>query len=220
MAQRHHEIDALRGVAIYLMVLYHIAFDLQFFYDWNINLQSIGWEAVRILTVSLFLFVSGVSANFSSRPLRKALIVLGCAGLISVVTYSIDPATWIRFGILHCIGTGMLLLIVLKRLREINILFGLMIIANYQFSIINFQIIPPHQSLDFYPFFPWFGLMLIGQGLGYYLYTRKLKSLKKLTILESTCIQFLIVPSKYALPIYLIHQPVILIILWFLVQSA
>ncbi len=165
MNTRITEIDLLRTIAIALMVIYHVAFDLWAFYDFDIDLFGNAWQTLRIITASLFLLVSGASAQFSNRPFRRAGIVLGCAVLISIVTYIYDPDTFIYFGILHCIGIGMLLLIPLKRFKELLIPLGILLL-----------LLPtpnaPLPTLDYYPLIPWFGLMLIGSGLSHYLYIR------------------------------------------------
>ncbi|MAE68412.1 MAG: heparan-alpha-glucosaminide N-acetyltransferase [Candidatus Peribacteraceae bacterium] len=193
------EIDLLRTVAIILMVIYHTAYDLYTFYDWHINLWGESWQTFRIITASLFLILSGIATNFSSKPLRRALIVLACAVLISITTYLYDPTTFIYFGILHCIGLGMLLLIPLKKLRELNILIGIAILTLIP------QIPAPLPTLDYYPIIPWIGLMMIGSGIGYYLYIRN-----NLRLPITYHLSLITLPGRHALLIYVLHQPIIL----------
>jgi uncharacterized membrane protein len=209
MITRHTEIDLLRTIAIVLMVIYHAAYDLHAFYEWNIDLAEPVWETLRVTTVSLFLLLSGISSQFSRHPLKRSAVVLGCAALISIVTYLYDPDTFIRFGILHCIGFGMLLLITLKKLKEINIVFGLLILLyQEQLSIINYQFsILAKPALDYYPLIPWFGLMLIGAGIGHFLYIRK-----NFVFVQTQNIASLL--GKYSLVIYMIHQPILLALLY------
>jgi uncharacterized membrane protein len=202
MNTRITEIDLLRTIAIIFMVVYHTAYDLWAFYDWQIDLYGEAWEVFRIVTASLFLIVSGIATNFSSKPLKRSLIVLACALLISVVTYAYDPTTFIYFGILHCIGLGMLLLILLKRLKELNILIGIALLT------LAPTLSAPLPTLDYYPLLPWFGLMMIGAGLGHYLYIRN--NLRSRITNHQSLITF---PSRHALLIYMIHQPIILTLL-------
>ena len=93
--ERITEIDVLRTIAIVMMIIYHTAFDLRSFYSWDIDLFGRSWEVFRVITVSAFLLASGMSSQLSSRPLRRAAIVLGYALLISAVTYIYDPNTFI-----------------------------------------------------------------------------------------------------------------------------
>jgi len=197
------EIDLLRSIAIAMMVIYHAAFDLWSFYNWNINLYGAPWETFRIITVSLFLLCSGMSSQFSSHPLRRVAIVLGSAGLISLATYIYSPNMFIYFGILHCIGLGMIVMIPLKKIKEWNILFGILV-------LLIPSIPAPLDTLDYYPPTPWLGLILIGSGLSYFLYKRnRYRLLKNIPSLFT-------IPGRYALPIYIIHQPILLILLYFL----
>jgi uncharacterized membrane protein len=185
-----------------MMVVYHAAYDLYVFYDWNFDLWGENWQTFRVMTASLFLIVSGIAVNFSTRSLKRALIVLACALLISAVTYLYDPRTFIYFGILHCIGLGMMLLIPLRKLKELNILIGIAILT----------LLPtpnaPFPTLDYYPLLPWFGLMMIGAGLGHYLYIRN-----DLRIFRFPLSVFSF-PARNALLIYMVHQPILLGILW------
>lgn len=209
--ERIIEIDLLRSLAIVLMVIFHAAFDLWAFYDWQIDIWGTQWQILRILTASLFLILAGVSTNFSSRPLKRALVVIACALLISIVTYVYDSSTFIYFGILHCIGVGMLLLILLKKIREWNIILGLMVIL-YPLSTIHYPLFD-RPTLDYYPLFPWFGLMLIGAGLGHYLYIRN--NLRYMTMRAGMpALQYAVFPGKHALLMYMIHQPIVLGILY------
>ena len=202
------EIDILRTFAILMMVAYHVAYDLYAFYDWDINLFGSSWQTFRIITASLFLLIAGVTSNFSRDPLRRAMIVIGCALLITAVTYVYDPSTFIYFGILHCLGIGMLLLILFRRLNELNILLGI--------AVLFFPTpTAPLPTLDYYPFLPWFGLMLIGYGIGHYLYIRN-----DLRFLFSTFrFPLSTFPGRHSLIIYLVHQPIILLLLRLLLHS-
>lgn len=203
MRQRVVEVDLLRTIAIVMMVIYHAAFDLWSLYSWDIDLYGRHWDTFRIITVSLFLIVSGMSTQLSRKPAKRAAVVLGCAVLITVATYIYDSSTFIYFGILHCIGLGMLLLIPLKRLNEFCIPLGIVILF---LPTPN----PLAPTLDFYPLFPWVGLMLIGSGLGHYLYRRN-----TFKILNSK-FNILTIPGRHALLIYMIHQPILLGILYLL----
>ena len=64
-------------------------------------------ELLRYAIVGSFIAISGVCARLSKRPLRRGLIVLAAALLVSAVTYLVGaPVYW---GILHLLGVCMLL---------------------------------------------------------------------------------------------------------------
>src|SRR5690606_40199877 len=63
--KRFVEVDALRGIAVIMMVAYHALFDLDFFSVTEIDMSSPPlWLAGR-LTAFLFIFISGLSLSLS-----------------------------------------------------------------------------------------------------------------------------------------------------------
>ena len=143
---RHPEVDLARLTAMILMAIYHLAFDLSYFYGWQIHLEEIDWRILQRITLSLFLLVVGVSAVLMRqsvlsrsrsgeyalpatevyRKFFRRFITIGCAALlISAVTYIIDPSTFIRFGALHCIAVSMLILPLVLPLGAWNAVLGM-----------------------------------------------------------------------------------------------
>ena len=79
-------------------------------------LQSPVMELARYAVAGSFIAISGVCARLSKRPLRRGLIVLAAALLVSAVTYLIRaPVYW---GILHLLGVCMLLYAAVRKRWE------------------------------------------------------------------------------------------------------
>ena len=66
--------------------------------------------------------------------------------------------------------------------------------------------------MDYEPIFPWFGLVLIGMGLGEYLYP---DGLRRFTLpqIPAVFMQPLAFLGRHSLIIYLVHQPLIILII-------
>ncbi|MDO8649044.1 MAG: heparan-alpha-glucosaminide N-acetyltransferase [Candidatus Peregrinibacteria bacterium] len=230
MPLRRLEIDLLRTLAIAMMVVYHLAFDLVTFHGWEIDVFTGGWRLFARATATLFLLLVGVSFVLSYQradhppPYRKyakrALIILGAAYVVSLATFVVDPETYVRFGILHLIGTVTFVLPILAPLREGNILIGSAIIvlspllkrtANTAL-LIPLGITPPwFQSVDYFPLFPWAGVILMGVGIGYAVYVRM--GLRHSSWEGTPLLWSISTPGRYALLLYLLHQPVLFSIL-------
>src|ERR671910_3542262 len=63
--QRFWEVDAARGVAIVMMVVYHLTYDLDTFGGYGIESTSGFWARFADATASAFLFLVGVSLAIS-----------------------------------------------------------------------------------------------------------------------------------------------------------
>jgi uncharacterized membrane protein len=234
------EIDLLRGLAIILMVGYHLLLDLgefrgiKRFLGFSTDLTSTAWTIAQLFFAGLFVVLSGISGTLSRNNVRRGLRLLAVALALTLGTYLIavwlhlfDPADTIIFGILHCLAVSMLLYgAVFKKVSAAaNALCGaavmglaaLLPIAGKAFSIRSNWLIPfglPSQSfssLDYFPLIPWFGVFLIGAALGKSAYASRQSLLP--WRLPAT---FVNIAGRHSLLIYIVHQPVIMGLLYLL----
>ena len=196
MKQRFWEIDSLRGVAIIMMVIFHFVWNLDFFTGLEISLNSVFWEAFRIIIVSTFLFLVGVSLYISTYNKEEVFLKLAKRGLyifslglgITLFTKIFFPDNYVFFGILHLIGVSIFLSYFFLKFRFSNLFFGLVLIAlgvvlkQYSFDIpwlyfLGFSS-DAITTLDFYPILPWFGVVLWGLFAAKFLYTDRVRQFK------------------------------------------
>ena len=129
--QRIQIIDAVRGLAIIMMVLYHSLFSLTYIF-WDrvsqtpqtaqniFNFLKNAFESSAMgfwLTffICIFIFIAGVSSRFSRSNLKRGAVIFGFGMLLTVVTVWVLPAIssdldglGIYFGILHFMGIAMM----------------------------------------------------------------------------------------------------------------
>lgn len=211
---RYSEVDLARATAMLMMAVYHTAFDLRQFYEWNIDLDAPEWVIFQKMTLILFLMLVGVSGvllrlkatTMYKTFLRRALIILLWSFVITLVTYLMDPSTAIFFGVLQCIGVSMLLLPLFLPLGLWNAPLGIAIML----LGIRFPLPAPFTTLDYVPLFPNFGFILLGAALGHLLYKH---NVRPSTWRTPAWMHPLSLPGRYALAFYLVHQPIILTIL-------
>lgn len=232
---RYLEIDLLRTIAIALMIVYHAAFDLAFFYRFPLDPRAGNWLLLQQTTANIFLITIGISFAISSermrargegframlrKYMRRAIGLLACGMLVSAVTALVVGDTWVRFGILHLIGISLLLLPFLMPLREGNALLAIAILfvghMIEKISVETSLLLPlglapaSFASVDYFPLFPWLTPILLGTAAGNLLYNRKLLRFH-LPLWKG--LHLLTVPGKISLWIYLLHQPVLLALL-------
>jgi uncharacterized membrane protein len=235
---RFWEVDFLRGCAIVLMVLYHLVFDLNYFAFYDIDISSGFWLAAARAAASSFLLLVGLSLTLShsrarllgleeayfSRLLKRSAWILSLALGISVVTYLFIGKGFIVFGVLHLIGLSLLLAYPFLRLQKANFIFGLLFIL-FGLYLQNISVGFPwllwlglaptgFYSVDYFPVFPWFGVILMGMGLGDRLYPGYRRRITMPDFAGSSFVRVLAFLGRNSLAIYLVHQPVIIFFLY------
>lgn len=214
---RAHYLDALRGMAVIWMIIFHGAYDLRMFNYVTWNFSEGFWYGFPRFIAFTFLFCVGLSLNYGHSPrpnwqsLKKRSLKLGLAALcVSVGTYFMFPEQWIFFGTLHCILVGSILGAMVVNHRKlawgllVSILIGQYVLA---FDIKWVSSIIQKPSMDFIPIYPWFWAILLGIVIGPYL--SRIQLLK-----EMKSNRFLNFLGQHSLKIYLIHQPVIFGVIW------
>lgn len=227
------EIDALRGVAIIMMVVYHLLWDLASLGGYTIALRTGFWSYWQIATASLFTGLVGLSLTLSYNAARNAgatgnlwpkfamrgLQILSWGLLIGLVTFfALGPTGYVRFGILHLIGLSIIIAYPFLRFRWLNLLLGVLAIALGRaiplFGIdvpwLEWLAATPGSGVDYAPLLPWFGNVLIGIFAGNTLYRGGERRFALPDLSYNPLIRPLRLLGQNSLLIYLIHQPIMI----------
>ncbi|MBI5422280.1 DUF1624 domain-containing protein [Candidatus Peregrinibacteria bacterium] len=227
---RLHWVDALRGCLILMMVVYHFAFDVDYMAlgtvdvftgAWLVFARFIQFGFLSLVGLSLFLsYRHSAYPLFLKRQASRVLMVLGAALLVTVGTWLAVPEAFVRFGILHLVAFSIpiaSLLIASIPLTLAGIFLSLAMWIGFPSLhletsfLIPFGITPPDfYTLDYFPLFPWLAVVLTGTLVGRLLEHWKWLEPSK-EPLQSPLLETL---GRHSLLIYLLHQPVLIGILW------
>jgi uncharacterized membrane protein len=232
---RFWEVDAARGVAIIMMIVYHTTYDLDTLGGYDVQSTTGSWALFADLTAGLFLFLVGVSLAISrartsltgwrlfGKYLARGLRILAYGVVLTVVFLALGMGV-VAFGILHLIGISIILAYPFLRLRLTNLVLGTLIFVAGQyilaqgldsqsFWLLPFGIVPEGVIMpDYRPLLPWFGVVLIGLFIGNVVHgdgRRPAVLGDKAPMLARP----LLPPGRNSLFIYLIHQPIIIALL-------
>jgi uncharacterized membrane protein len=230
--QRYQGLDVLRGTAILLMIVFHFFFDLKFYGVVNIDfLQDPFWPQFRILIVSMFLLIMGISMHLATRNglnwrayYRRLGLLVMYAGLVTLGSWYLFPQTYIWFGILHFIAVASVLGLLFTRFTRLNLVLGLgILVFGSLYSNVFFDqpllqwfgmmTYLPYTE-DYVPFIPWFGMVLLGLFLGRQLFDRA--EPPQFLVAQPAHVpgRTLALAGRHSLHIYMLHQPVLLGLLW------
>ena len=231
--QRFWEVDAARGVAIAMMVVYHLVYDLDNFGGYAIESTSGFWAYFADATASAFLLLVGISLAISySRAsaggrrrglfgkYRLRIVAYGMA--LTIVFFVLEMGV-VAFGILHLIGVSIILAYPLLKFRLPNLILGLSLIAVGVYMrieglssespwLLPFGIVPENLVMpDYRPLLPWFGVVLLGLFAGNVLYgeTRRPPVAKRAPVVARPLLPL----GRNSLFIYLVHQPILIALL-------
>ena len=220
-SKRIWELDALRGFCVLAMVGLHLIWDLSSL--WGFPLGSFLTACMR-WGGGVFFLLAGVCVTLGHRPVRRGLTVLSCGLLCSAATAALyllgvaGSGILIYFGTLHCLGLCMLSWPVLCRISAKGLLLlGTLLSAAGvylsqsglpgSFWLLPFGLLPEGlATADYFPLLPFWGIFLLGTYLGRKLYPQP----KSVFVCSPPAwLRPLCACGRKALPIYLLHQPVI-----------
>jgi len=107
--QRLWEIDILRGLALALMIVYHLLYDLNEFFNFNIAYDEGLFYFVGKSAAVLFILIAAISCSFSQKNSLRGFKLIAWGYVIFLVTYIVVPGSNIVFGILQFLGVCLLL---------------------------------------------------------------------------------------------------------------
>ena len=228
-------IDRLRGAALVAMAIYHFTWDLGFFgYIDPATAGTGGWRLFARMIAGSFLFLAGFSlvlghgATFRPRPfLIRFGKIAAAAAAITVATWFAFPDAFIFFGILHAIAAASVVGLLFLRLP-----------AAVTFAVAAAAVIAPlylrapifnHPALwwvglsteiprsnDYVPLLPWVGAFLAGMGACRLFLASGLAGRLSAAgdAAASRWKTLLAAAGRHSLAIYLIHQPVLIALLY------
>ncbi len=230
---RFWEVDLLRGLAVVMMIVFHIFYDLNYFGIYRVDISSGFWFFFPRIIAGIFILLVGVSLSLSysraevlgrkdrifRRLLKRGLWIFSLGMAVTVVTYLLVEERFIVFGILHFIGISIILAYPFLKLKALNLGLGAAAIGlglylqslSFPFPWFLWLGLAPDgfYTLDYIPLFPWFGVVLAGIFLGNALYGKYQRRFTLLDLSGSALPGALCLLGRSSLFIYLIHQPLI-----------
>lgn len=233
-------LDFIRGFTVLNMIAFHACWDLVYLFgqnwNWYHGTGAYLWQQAICWT---FIVLSGFCAGMSRHPFRRGLTIFLAGMVISGVTILFMPENLILFGVLTCIGSCMLILAIpgfRKILREIPAIPGMLVsfcafgltkhinagylgcfsikflelpdflYQNYLTAYLGF---PPDEfySTDYFSLLPWLFLFLTG----FFIYQAWHEKILRISWTGFAPVNWI---GRHALAIYMIHQPLIYIILY------
>lgn len=242
---RYYFIDSIRGIALINMILFHLFYDIfiiyQFDTKWYDKSSVYIWQQIICWS---FIFIAGVSWHFSKNNLKRGIFVSVLGGIVTLVTFVFLPSEVVWFGILTFIGCAILLMIPLhKIMKKINPYIGILVnlfcfifsqnIQSHYLGFGQIQIIKlpqwlyeikvftifgmpfsEFQSSDYFPIIPWIFLFCIGY-FSWIIFDNHPK-IKEIFKIKIPIVYWL---GKESVWIYLLHQPICIVLVYLFLHN-
>lgn len=230
-APRFWEVDVARGVAIIMVALYHLVYDLDYFGGYPLDSTSGFWAVFADTSTFAFVFLVGLSLTLDvgkagearfGRFVGRGARIFGYGMTITLI-FLLLGLGYVIFGILHLIGLSIILAYPFIRLRLANLALGATVIGSGLYIgtlgaslpggggilLAPFGVSPEGLTMpDYRPLLPWFGVVLLGIAAGNMLYANRKPSHR-----EPVAAGPLAFLGRHTLLIYLAHQPLLIVIL-------
>jgi len=224
-ALRLDRLDALRGLAVVWMTVFHFCFDLAHFRLIEADFhRDPFWLHQRTAIVGLFLLCAGLGQAVAiagqqgwPRFWRRWSRIAGCAALVSLGSALMFPQSWISFGVLH----GIVVMLIVLRLTAgwgrwlwplgvVALLLPQLIESPiFDTRLTNWVGLVTHKPIteDWVPVLPWLGVMWWGLAAG-----RWMTGYRPLWL--AGALPSVLAPlawlGRWSLAWYMLHQPVLI----------
>ena len=232
-------LDTLRGLAVVIMIIFHLEYDLVFMFGASWLADSFYTQSdYSWIATSLFVFLAGITVRFSREPARHGAKILVIAAGFTLATAFIFPGSAIYFGVLHLIACGMLVYsLVYKAAYKMPWWLGLLLCAalfafsfNISSGYLGFEFLrldlpgaltsnnllypfgfirSGFSSVDYLPLLPWLFMFFCGVFAGGPITRNKMPELFYRDICPP-----LTWLGRHSLIIYIVHQPIIYALLY------
>lgn len=225
-------VDCVRGAAVVSMVFYHFMWDVMFFGLYPVDVTDGGWRIFARIVAVTFLLLAGASMVLTAETkpaaardrqwLERGAKVFGWGLVVTAVTRLFLGDAFVLYGILHLIGTAFLLAPFLWRVRRWAPSLGVLFVAggivlsrrSPELSMLLPYAIPLgvhpefYPAVDYFPVFPWLGVVMIGIGAG----RMMLPLIRRVQASgpPPPVLAQLAAVGRHALAVYILHQPVLL----------
>lgn len=234
-ATRFSEVDALRGLAIGLMICYHLAYDLALLGLYRTSVVTGAWRVFGRIPAVMFLGLAGISIWLSyvrlsptcqgwrlyRHYLARGLKLLGWGAVITLVSWAYVGRPVILFGILHLLGVATLVALPFAQAPSRCLVMGMLACIGLGWLLGELPV--THDWLlwlglrsfnlfqfDYFPLLPWLGPVLAGMAVGKWLYPAGKPRNAVAQLGRWQCVRALAWLGQRSLLIYLVHQPILL----------
>ncbi len=232
-------IDAYRGFVVLAMIAFHFCYDAYVIfmgrYDWPLLKPVFIWE--QFICISFNLISGFVWVYGKKNCIKRGVIVNLCGLLVTFVTFIAMPEAPIIYGVLTFLGCAMIIMLPLSKLLDripalYVLLFSLILFiftfgisrggfgiyshvlirlpeAFYEYDILTPLGFPKKGfiSSDYFPLIPWIFLYVCGYALN-----RLLSKKTEFMRFASKKIPVLSFVGMHSLIIYMIHQPLCMLV--------
>lgn len=239
--ERLYLLDEIRGFLILGVVLSHTLFDMYHIFNFDMPwVDSVLVNVISDIGAIAFIMISGMVSKYSKDNISRGLKLMAVSLTLTLITDIVAPEFVVYVGILHHLAFMIILLDLIKPLLNkipkvlaivVNILIAIFTWNIYErelgfFGIVLYKI--PYDvmngglsyllgiriqnitlSADYYPLLPWMCFFFIGFYLISYIEKEPLR-----TLFSKKRCPFLVKAGQASLWIYLIHQPLVLGILY------
>jgi len=211
---RIDELDSLRATALVMMLVSNFVTDLNYFGIMEVEKGDQWWWLARA-TAFLFVSISGISYFLAHKKqydflktFDRTKNLIFWAFAITIITYVFEPSAYVRFGVLHLLALASIVAFPLARRPVYAFGLGIVLLLLPLSSNPNLVWLGLQETgtfaVDYFPLNPWLGIFFIFLAISSQIYpdSKPLLNFKW----PERWLWF----GRNTLPIYVIHQPILI----------